>query len=101
MTGEKIGNLHAQSIGDPRDVVDRHVALSALDRADVGPVKAAGVGERLLRVTLRLAVLSNHRTEPLPDVPTRYRHDRRHLAAVMTFDLQPMSSTQSLSTFAS
>jgi hypothetical protein len=45
---EQLPRLDAQSLRDPRDVVDRHVALRALDAAEVGPVDPALVRKRLL-----------------------------------------------------
>jgi hypothetical protein len=45
---KQLPRLDAQSIRDPRDVVDRHVALRALDAAEVGSAHPALVRKRLL-----------------------------------------------------
>jgi hypothetical protein len=43
---EQLPRLDAQPLRDPRDVVDRHVALRALDAAEVGPAHPGLVRRR-------------------------------------------------------
>jgi hypothetical protein len=45
---EQLPRLDAQSPRDPRDVVERHVALRALDAAEVGSAHSALMRQRLL-----------------------------------------------------
>ena len=42
-------DIHVQCLGQSLDVVDRDIALCALERADVGAVQAREVGQSLLR----------------------------------------------------
>lgn len=44
----EFARVDLQRLGDTDDVVQRDVALAALDLADIGPVQLAGVGERFL-----------------------------------------------------
>ncbi len=46
---EKIADRHAQSVRNPIDVIDRNIALAAINRAYVRPVEPAEFGEGFLR----------------------------------------------------
>jgi len=45
---EELPRRHAQGLSEAMNVVERHVSLGALDRANICPMQTARVGERLL-----------------------------------------------------
>jgi hypothetical protein len=67
---EQPPRLDAKPLRDPRDVVDRHVALRALDAAEVGPVDPTLMRECLLAETVRGAQPAHVLGQ---DVPQRKR----------------------------
>ena len=51
---EQLHRLNPERICQPADIVDRDIALAALDRTDEGAVQAGQLAELLLRETTRL-----------------------------------------------
>lgn len=49
LSPKEFRGIHVQRSSDSADIVDRHVPLRTLHRAQVGPVKATGVRQGLLR----------------------------------------------------
>lgn len=60
---DQFSRINAERFGNADDVMERQVALSALDLPDVGPVQLAAIGERLLAQTQLRAPLADARPE--------------------------------------
>src|SRR6202008_4073978 len=65
---QQLPRLDRERLCDPGDIIDRHVALGALDRTKIGAVDAAFVRERFLGQAARSAQLAH---VPRQNVPQR------------------------------
>lgn len=70
---EQVSSVYTQCSCQPHDVDERNVALSPLNRADVGAMQARQFGKVLLRKSTNVPVAAN----PLPE-----RGEDRRLIAV-------------------
>jgi hypothetical protein len=59
----QLGWAHVEGVGDPQQVGEAHVALAALDAADVRAMKAAANREDLLRYAAREPQLPDRQSE--------------------------------------
>ncbi|SDU63652.1 hypothetical protein SAMN04488563_3423 [Jiangella alkaliphila] len=77
LASEQIAGGHSQRTGEPMDVQQCHVALAALDRADVGAVEVGAIGEVLLteaQLTTELPDASAERAEGATLIVGRLGH---------------------------
>jgi hypothetical protein len=81
---EQLPRLDAQSLRDARDVVDRHVALRALD-AEVGPIDPAFVRERLLAEPARGAQSAHVLGQDVPQRSLVTSSSRTQMLVVVAF----------------
>ena len=93
---DQTGRRDAERVGQRMNVVERNVALAALDRPRVRAMDSREIGERLLREP----ALEPQRFETLPELApsapcdclARSHHCGRRLCSLLTMRRQPISS---------